>query len=190
MLAHYGPKVAQEPQLPTLLTRAGGQDDGSLDKLPQIMYLLSQIAYGIYPNERNMDCCWIAVDYYLHFSAECIGLPEASLSSMPNAEKLAKKQIYFDKLVDLCVNTPKANTYGNKCELNLSVTTVNLFIVLSDIGNGPICCGTARGRFIPVCCGVFYVKSVKVDGVGSCALDRCAKYCNGLSILYIYMFNI
>jgi len=27
---------------------------------------------------------------------------------MPNAEKLAKKQIYFDKLVDLCVNTPKA----------------------------------------------------------------------------------
>jgi len=27
---------------------------------------------------------------------------------MPNAEKLAKKQEYFDKLVDLCVNTPKA----------------------------------------------------------------------------------
>jgi large subunit ribosomal protein LP0 len=27
---------------------------------------------------------------------------------MPNAAKLAKKQIYFDKLVDLCVNTPKA----------------------------------------------------------------------------------
>jgi len=27
---------------------------------------------------------------------------------MPNAEKLAKKQKYFDKLVDLCVNTPKA----------------------------------------------------------------------------------
>jgi len=27
---------------------------------------------------------------------------------MPNAEKLAKKQVYFDKLVDLCVNTPKA----------------------------------------------------------------------------------
>jgi len=27
---------------------------------------------------------------------------------MPNADKLAKKQIYFDKLVDLCVNTPKA----------------------------------------------------------------------------------
>merc|ERR1719463_849457 len=27
---------------------------------------------------------------------------------MPNAEKLAKKQVYFDKLVDLCVNSPKA----------------------------------------------------------------------------------
>lgn len=27
---------------------------------------------------------------------------------MPSAEKLAKKQKYFDKLVDLCVNTPKA----------------------------------------------------------------------------------
>jgi len=27
---------------------------------------------------------------------------------MPNAEKLAKKQLYFNKLVDLCVNTPKA----------------------------------------------------------------------------------
>jgi len=27
---------------------------------------------------------------------------------MPNAEKLAKKQIYFDKLVDLCVNHPQA----------------------------------------------------------------------------------
>jgi len=27
---------------------------------------------------------------------------------MPNAEKLAKKQVYFDKLIDLCVNTPKA----------------------------------------------------------------------------------
>jgi len=27
---------------------------------------------------------------------------------MPNAAKLAKKQEYFDKLVDLCVNTPKA----------------------------------------------------------------------------------
>jgi len=27
---------------------------------------------------------------------------------MPNAEKLAKKQAYFDKLIDLCVNTPKA----------------------------------------------------------------------------------
>jgi len=27
---------------------------------------------------------------------------------MPNATKLAKKQEYFDKLVDLCVNTPKA----------------------------------------------------------------------------------
>merc|ERR1719446_677888 len=27
---------------------------------------------------------------------------------MPTAAKLAKKQIYFDKLVDLCVNTPKA----------------------------------------------------------------------------------
>merc|ERR1712070_487275 len=28
--------------------------------------------------------------------------------TMPNAEKLAKKQAYFDKLIDLCVNTPKA----------------------------------------------------------------------------------
>jgi len=27
---------------------------------------------------------------------------------MPSAEKLAKKQLYFDKLIDLCVNTPKA----------------------------------------------------------------------------------
>jgi len=27
---------------------------------------------------------------------------------MPNAAKLAKKQEYFDKLVDLCINTPKA----------------------------------------------------------------------------------
>jgi large subunit ribosomal protein LP0 len=27
---------------------------------------------------------------------------------MPTADKLAKKQIYFDKLVDLCVNTPNA----------------------------------------------------------------------------------
>jgi large subunit ribosomal protein LP0 len=27
---------------------------------------------------------------------------------MPNAEKLAKKQKYFDRLIDLCVNTPKA----------------------------------------------------------------------------------
>jgi len=27
---------------------------------------------------------------------------------MPNAAKLAKKQVYFDKLIDLCVNTPKA----------------------------------------------------------------------------------
>merc|ERR1719463_701348 len=27
---------------------------------------------------------------------------------MPNAEKLAKKQQYFDKLIDLCVNSPKA----------------------------------------------------------------------------------
>jgi len=27
---------------------------------------------------------------------------------MPNAAKLAKKQEYFDKLIDLCVNTPKA----------------------------------------------------------------------------------
>jgi large subunit ribosomal protein LP0 len=27
---------------------------------------------------------------------------------MPNAEKLAKKQLYFDKLIDLCVNSPKA----------------------------------------------------------------------------------
>jgi large subunit ribosomal protein LP0 len=27
---------------------------------------------------------------------------------MPNAEKLAKKQLYFDKLIDLCVNTPNA----------------------------------------------------------------------------------
>jgi len=27
---------------------------------------------------------------------------------MPTAEKLAKKQVYFDKLVDLCVNTPNA----------------------------------------------------------------------------------
>jgi len=27
---------------------------------------------------------------------------------MPNAEKLAKKELYFNKLIDLCVNTPKA----------------------------------------------------------------------------------
>jgi len=27
---------------------------------------------------------------------------------MPNAEKLAKKKLYFDKLVDLCINTPNA----------------------------------------------------------------------------------
>jgi large subunit ribosomal protein LP0 len=31
---------------------------------------------------------------------------------MPAAEKLAKKQAYFDKLVDLCVNTPKALIVG------------------------------------------------------------------------------
>jgi large subunit ribosomal protein LP0 len=31
---------------------------------------------------------------------------------MPNAEKLAKKQIYFDKLVDLCVNHPQALLVG------------------------------------------------------------------------------
>jgi len=31
---------------------------------------------------------------------------------MPNAEKLAKKQEYFDKLVDLCVNTPSALLVG------------------------------------------------------------------------------
>jgi large subunit ribosomal protein LP0 len=31
---------------------------------------------------------------------------------MPNAAKLAKKQEYFDKLVDLCVNTPKALIVG------------------------------------------------------------------------------
>jgi len=31
---------------------------------------------------------------------------------MPNAEKLAKKQQYFDKLIDLCVNTPKALIVG------------------------------------------------------------------------------
>lgn len=27
---------------------------------------------------------------------------------MPNAEKLAKKELYFNKLIDLCVNTPQA----------------------------------------------------------------------------------
>jgi len=31
---------------------------------------------------------------------------------MPSADKLAKKQAYFDKLVDLCVNTPKALIVG------------------------------------------------------------------------------
>jgi large subunit ribosomal protein LP0 len=31
---------------------------------------------------------------------------------MPSAEKLAKKQLYFDKLIDLCVNTPKALIVG------------------------------------------------------------------------------
>lgn len=31
---------------------------------------------------------------------------------MPNAEKLAKKQAYFDKLIDLCVNTPNALIVG------------------------------------------------------------------------------
>merc|ERR1719155_377163 len=31
---------------------------------------------------------------------------------MPSAAKLAKKQEYFDKLVDLCVNTPKALIVG------------------------------------------------------------------------------
>merc|ERR1719463_434924 len=31
---------------------------------------------------------------------------------MPNAEKLAKKQQYFDKLIDLCVNSPKALIVG------------------------------------------------------------------------------
>jgi len=31
---------------------------------------------------------------------------------MPSAEKLAKKQTYFDTLVDLCVNTPKALIVG------------------------------------------------------------------------------
>ena len=31
---------------------------------------------------------------------------------MPNAAKLAKKQEYFDKLIDLCVNTPKALIVG------------------------------------------------------------------------------
>jgi len=31
---------------------------------------------------------------------------------MPNAEKLAKKQEYFDKLVDLCVNAPSALLVG------------------------------------------------------------------------------
>jgi len=36
--------------------------------------------------------------------------PAKSLTTvtMPNATKLAKKQEYFDKLVDLCINTPKA----------------------------------------------------------------------------------
>jgi len=38
--------------------------------------------------------------------ANFIGFP--SSLTMPNAAKLEKKQIYFDKLVDLCVNTPKA----------------------------------------------------------------------------------
>ena len=27
---------------------------------------------------------------------------------MPNAEKLAKKTLYFNKLIDLCLNTPQA----------------------------------------------------------------------------------
>mmetsp|Transcript_61004 Transcript_61004/g.169131 ORF Transcript_61004/g.169131 Transcript_61004/m.169131 type:complete len:323 (-) Transcript_61004:103-1071(-) len=31
---------------------------------------------------------------------------------MPNAEKLAKKQAYFDKLIDLCVNHPQALIVG------------------------------------------------------------------------------
>jgi len=31
---------------------------------------------------------------------------------MPSAEKLAKKQLYFDKLVDLCVNSPSALIVG------------------------------------------------------------------------------
>jgi large subunit ribosomal protein LP0 len=31
---------------------------------------------------------------------------------MPSAEKLAKKQLYFDKLVDLCVNSPNALLIG------------------------------------------------------------------------------
>jgi len=31
---------------------------------------------------------------------------------MPNAEKLAKKQLYFNKLVDLCVNSPNALIVG------------------------------------------------------------------------------
>lgn len=31
---------------------------------------------------------------------------------MPSAEKLAKKQAYFDKLIDLCVNSPKALLVG------------------------------------------------------------------------------
>jgi len=32
--------------------------------------------------------------------------------AMPNAAKLAKKQEYFDKLIDLCVNHPKALLVG------------------------------------------------------------------------------
>jgi len=36
----------------------------------------------------------------------------SSLFKMPNAEKLAKKQKYFDKLVDLCINSPAALIVG------------------------------------------------------------------------------
>jgi len=35
-------------------------------------------------------------------------LPVCPLEAMPNAAKLAKKQIYFDKLTNLCINHPKA----------------------------------------------------------------------------------
>jgi len=38
----------------------------------------------------------------------CLLCATASCIIMPTAEKLAKKQIYFDKLIDLCVNTPSA----------------------------------------------------------------------------------